>query len=85
MKFKLLCQRKGHINGHIKKNLYALQAGNEYYLTAGIEYSNEAYVWIAQSEITATPSGAVSHSSRYSNVQWGPAFYGVVYRYFVDF
>ena len=52
---------RGHTNGHIKKNLYALQAGNKYYLTAGIEYSNEAYVWIAQSEITATPSGAVSH------------------------
>ena len=39
---------------------HALQAGNKYYLTAGIEYSNEAYVWVAQSEITAAPSGVVS-------------------------
>ena len=39
---------------------HALQAGNKYYLTAGIEYSNEAYVWVAQSEITAVPSGVVS-------------------------
>ncbi len=34
-----------------------MQAGAKFYISAGIEYADEAYVWVGQFEVTATLSG----------------------------
>ena len=47
---------------HFLRYLYAhmyFQTGTKFYVSAGIEYSDEAYVWIAQKELTASVTGEV--------------------------
>ena len=38
----------------------SFQDGGIFYMSAGIEYANEAYVWIGQTQITTKLEGEVS-------------------------
>lgn len=38
-------------------------AGAQFYLTAGIQYANETYVWIGQIPMTANPVAMVSRNT----------------------